>query len=306
MAFDVVQISLFIKHETFAFNERNYLLKDVVGGQIDFVDENPVSIFDGSDEVAFEEAEDQIAVDFVQIEEDVVELLQHVLPFSQVATVHLLDDAGNGLDQRLQQYFGLPLEEVVGQIGQVRLVLLRPRHFRPELLQKSIEQLLQKNSAVDWFEPSNQISHISAAGHVVDVQFVSAQLRQVLDESGLAAASLTDEERVLSQLEADYQLLQDCEGVLRFDYFEERLDSVRNFSSADGELSVLLLEGDQSMGVALVGEIVDFELYLVHELLREEAVPQLAVEFLLGEGAVFQMEDALSQSHHSLPQLAQS
>jgi hypothetical protein len=65
VSFYVVEVSFFVEHETFALDEGHYLLQDVVGCEVDLVEQNPVSVFDGFDEVAFEEAEDEVAVDFI-------------------------------------------------------------------------------------------------------------------------------------------------------------------------------------------------------------------------------------------------
>lgn len=144
MAFNVVQISFFVEHQTFALNERDDLLKDVVGCQVDLVDKYPISIFQGFYQVSLKEAEDQVAVYFVQVTQDVVELLQHFIPLVNVAGwTQLLDDFRCGLDETLQKEFYLSLHEVVVQAVQVGLILLGPWHLCSELLQEGIEEFLE-------------------------------------------------------------------------------------------------------------------------------------------------------------------
>ena len=55
---DMCQISFLVKQNTFALNERNNLLQNIVSCQVDLIDKNPVSIFQRGNKISFHEWED--------------------------------------------------------------------------------------------------------------------------------------------------------------------------------------------------------------------------------------------------------
>ena len=116
MTLYVVQVSFFVEHETFTLNERDYFLEDVVGCKVYLVNKDPISIFQGLYQVSLKETEDQVAVNLIQIAQDIVEFLQHFVPLVDVAgRAELLDDLRSGLDETLQKKFYFSLHEVVVQ-----------------------------------------------------------------------------------------------------------------------------------------------------------------------------------------------
>ena len=58
MSFNEVQVTFFIEHEGLTLNQGHDLLKNIIGGQIDFIYKYPVTIFDSFDEISFKKAED--------------------------------------------------------------------------------------------------------------------------------------------------------------------------------------------------------------------------------------------------------
>ena len=65
MSLDIVKISFFVEHQTFAFNKGHNFLQNIIGGQIDLINQNPISIFDGFDEIALKKTEDKVVINFI-------------------------------------------------------------------------------------------------------------------------------------------------------------------------------------------------------------------------------------------------
>ena len=65
ISFNVGEISFFIEEQTLTLDERDYFLKDIVGCHVDLVNQNPIPIFHGFNQIALKETEHQIAIDFI-------------------------------------------------------------------------------------------------------------------------------------------------------------------------------------------------------------------------------------------------
>ena len=63
----ICEISFLIEQQTFVFNQWHNFLQDIIRSQVYFIDKNPVPIFNGFDEISFNETEDKIAINFIKI-----------------------------------------------------------------------------------------------------------------------------------------------------------------------------------------------------------------------------------------------
>lgn len=69
----ICEISFLIEQQTFVFNQWHNFLQDIIRSQVYFIDKNPVPIFNGFDEISFNETEDKIAINFIKIWPDIAQ-----------------------------------------------------------------------------------------------------------------------------------------------------------------------------------------------------------------------------------------
>ncbi len=82
-----MQVTFFIEHQWLALNKGHNFLEYIVGGQVDFVDEDPVTIFDSFDKISLKKAEHQVAINSIEVHKDVAELFHHVSPLTEITTI---------------------------------------------------------------------------------------------------------------------------------------------------------------------------------------------------------------------------
>jgi hypothetical protein len=109
----------------------------------------------------------------------------------------LVFDFGDGLDETFEEDFEFSLFVVSDETVEVGFVFVCTGDLIDKLLSKGVKELLEHGSTIDGFKASNQVRDISATGHIVDIEFFIGNLRQILDEGGLATTSFTDEQGTL-------------------------------------------------------------------------------------------------------------
>lgn len=212
-----LEVSLLVEGYALPADQRHNLLQHLVGGQVDLVYQNPVSVLESPQEVAFQEHEYQIAVQPIYVLQQALEAQLEFFPLWQSVLSEFWKYDFEGLHQRLQQLFVLsPFQE---KADALQVLLVASLGGQPaEVLDVLEQQPLQQHLAVHRLEAAHQVSDVRTQTHVKDVQLFTRDLGQVLDQRCFSAACFADQQEGLVEGDAHQQLFENPQRVLGVDY----------------------------------------------------------------------------------------